>query len=98
MRWIETINVRSGVGTDPAEMERVFRVLKSHVTGEEDVEMVIYRERFLDSDWAIHLQWETEDQPAGRTGLGMKVADMLRPLALLDHSIWIACDWQEPEG
>jgi len=98
LRWIETINVRCGVGTDSDELARVLRDLENQVSGEPGFELAVYRERFLDGDWAIHLRWESDAPPTGRSSLGMKVADMVRPLALLDHSIWIECDWREKQS
>lgn len=91
MRWIEVINARIAVNTEPLELESLFRDIRNNVTAdtEERVRMVIYRCRFVDSDWAIHLHRETDDRTPGRTGLGMELADIMRPMALVDHSIWI---------
>lgn len=99
MQWVETINIRGGASANPSELESIFRDLKGClVVGEgRDVKLAVYRGRFLNSDWAIHLQWETEKPPSGRTALGMELAELIRPLALVDHSVWVECDLDESQ-
>ena len=97
MRWVEIINVRTAATAAPSTVECLFRDIWHNVTSgtDETVRMVIYRGRFVESDWAIHLHRETDRRPTGRTGLGIKLADSIRPLALVDHSIWIEEAWPE---
>jgi len=91
LRWIELINARMAANTDSQELERAFSDIRNSVMegAEQDTRMVIYRGRFIDIDWSIHLHRESHDLPSGRTRLGMELADMIRPMALVDHSIWI---------
>lgn len=47
----------------------------------------IYVQTGLAADVAIHLAW-TEEQAAGRTALGLAIAESLRAFGLVDHSMW----------
>lgn len=91
MRWIEIINARMAVDTDFKELERVFKEVRNGVMegAEKNTRMVVYRCRFVETDWVIHLHRESHEPPDGRTGLGKELANMIRPMGLVDHSIWV---------
>lgn len=96
LRWVEIINGRLDTSAEPLELECLFRDIRNNVleaTGE-GIRIMIYRGGVVESDWAIHLHRETDDRPPRRTGLGIKLADLIRPMALVDHSIWIEEDWR----
>ncbi|WP_319523875.1 hypothetical protein [uncultured Desulfosarcina sp.] len=94
LRWIEIINARIGATAAPSMLERLFQDIRESVSADTGtpVRVVIYRGRFVDGDWSIHLHHETEKPPSGKTTLGIELADILRPMALVDHSIWIEED------
>lgn len=94
MKWVEIINSRLVAPSDPLGLERLFHDIRESVArgSEEGVRMVIYKSRFVDSDWAIHLHRESDNSPLGRTGLGIKLAELIRPMGLVDYSIWIEED------
>lgn len=94
VHWIETINIRSGGGSLAVELEQFLDEIRTRfqVRAVKGVQMEMYRGRFLDGDWTIFLRWETAEPPVERSGLGTGLADQFRPLALVDHSVWIACD------
>ena len=91
MHWVEIIGVRIASSTDAAKVERLFRDIRKNVAAGTDglMRVVIYRDNLLESDWAVHLYRETDAPPPGRTWLGTKLADEVRRIALVDHSIWI---------
>ena len=91
MRWIEIINARIGATTAPSMLERLFQDIRDiiPVNDRTPVRTVIYRGRFVDGDWSIHLHRETDRPPRGKTMLGIQLADILSPMALVDHSIWV---------
>ena len=94
MEWVEIINARIAANANPWEMERLFLDIRNNVAADrkEAVRMKIYRSGNVDSDWSIHLHRETGERAPGRTGLGIKLADIIRPMALVDHSIWVEED------
>jgi len=85
------ITVRLAASTDCAEAQRLFSDIRKNIDADEDkrVHVVIYRGSMLESDWAIHLHHDTVGCPSGRTWLGITLADEIRRIALVDHSIWI---------
>lgn len=94
LKWIEIINARLAFPSDTAEAERLIADIRNSLMADEDknVKLMIYRGLFVDSDWAIHLHRETPGKPSGRTGLGIRLAETIRSVALVDHSIWIEDD------
>lgn len=91
MGWIEIINVRVAAATAPSDLMRLFSDIRNNLsaTREQAAKVVIFRSGSVESDWAIHIHWETEESPAGRTALGIELADTFRPMSLVDHTIWI---------
>jgi len=91
MRWVEIISARLAVSTPPADAKQLFRDIRKHVADEtrERIRVAIYRDCLLESDWAIHLHRDAGESPPGRTRVGLKLADDLRRMALVDHSVWL---------
>ncbi len=91
MRWIEIINVRVAAATAPSELARLFSDIRNNLsaTRAQAAKVVIFRSGSVESDWAIHIHWETEEAPVGRTALGSELADTFRSMSLVDHTSWI---------
>jgi hypothetical protein len=92
MRWMETIKVQSATGKEHTA-EHELMVL-AH-----DVQMNPERQGLRDAAvsshatvpgcFALRLFWDTDDpQPRGSI-LGMSLAQNLKALGLVDHSVWI---------
>lgn len=94
MQWVEIINIRAAATIEPSALERLFRDIRNNVAAikGKGARVVIYRGGSVDSDWAIHIHRQTDERPAGRTALGIELADTLRPMSLVDHTIWIEVD------
>jgi len=94
LRWVEIINVRVAATTAPSILEGLFGDIRRNVAAdtEDVVRLVIYRGSLVDSDWAIHIHRETNESPIGRTALGIELADEVRHMGLVDHSIWIEAE------
>lgn len=90
MPWVEIINARISASTTPAEAQRFFRGIRRNLTVvNEEVRAVIHRGEWVEGDWAIHLYHEKEGPAPRRTWLGIKLAEEIRRIALVDHSVWI---------
>lgn len=96
MHWVEIINARMTKTSEPRELIRLFKEIKAHVEAlsSRDVRLAIYRHRLIENDWSIHLHWETDVNPSGKTDLGFKLAETIRPLAMVDHAIWVE-EWSD---
>jgi len=51
-----------------------------------------YMNHDLEMDWSIHLIWERNDKVAGKSILGVCIAEMFSTLGLVSHSIWEKID------
>jgi hypothetical protein len=94
MRWVEIICARLAGSAERPDLERLADDIRARAESgtEKGVRLVIYRNRLVENDWSVHLYRESEEAPAGRTELGITLADIVRPVALVDHSIWIEED------
>lgn len=92
MQWVEIINVRMADSSKHKELKHLFRNMRGQVnTGSmrAQVRLVIFKNGMVETDWSIHLHWTADHNPTGKSELGIKLAELLRPLALVDHTIWV---------
>lgn len=91
MQWIEVINARMTETSRHRELKNLFTDIRAQVNAgmKHQVRLVIYRNGLVENDWSIHLSWATDRRPTGKSELGIKLAELLRPLALVDHTIWV---------
>jgi hypothetical protein len=93
MKWVEIITLRS-----PSKINGQFidELLKG--VGESDsptdtpkhlVEIIIYHHSVVETDLSIHIFWESENKNQDKSPLGLRFSSALKPLGLLNHSVWI---------
>ena len=93
MKWVEIITLRS-----PSKINGQFidELLKG--VGESDsptdppkhlVEIKIYHHSVVETDLSIHIFWESEPGSQNKSPLGLRVCFALKPLGLLNHSVWV---------
>ena len=87
MKWIEVIKIRTA-GTD-------LRLLKEFLSAICDLhqmglsETSIYRHATVESDWTIHLYWETASPEPNGSILGLHLSQIGSDFGLIDHTVWI---------
>jgi hypothetical protein len=87
MKWVEVIKLRSaGMGSGLRE-ELLLPMGKDAQNG--PVEMKAYRHAALDTDWSVHLHWESERPEQNGSALGIRLARALKEYGLVDHSVWV---------
>jgi hypothetical protein len=87
MKWLEVIKLRSA-GTDSRLLEELLLSIdKFNQRGL--VEMKTFHHAALESDWSIHLHWESERAEQNGSVLGLRLAKALKEFGLIDHSIWV---------
>lgn len=99
MKWVEIITLRS-----PGNINRelVGELLKSVGAFEEEnettariIEIKIYHHPVVESDLSIHIYWNSKLENQDKSPIGLRVASVLKPLGLLNHSVWVettACE------
>ncbi|MCP4757072.1 MAG: hypothetical protein GY866_39925 [Proteobacteria bacterium] len=90
MNWIEIIIVRLSKQEDIPSIEEVFREVGAgrDESADEFVDVALYRNKDVESDWAIHLRRQSSNVRPDKSGLGRMIAEAFRPFGLVHHSVW----------
>ena len=91
MFWVEIISVRLPLTADDKLLKNFFSDTHHNITdsAEEQVDAMVYRNGFVENDWAIHLHRFSENRTPEKTRLGLILAENLRSFGLVEHMIWI---------
>jgi hypothetical protein len=86
MKWLEVIQLRSA-GKAP----RFPREVLSMVEGDPVrwVKIEGFRHAALETDWSLHLYWESEHPEPHGSPIGLRLAQMLKEFGLVHHSVWV---------
>ena len=87
MKWIEIIKVRNGGKASESLKGFLSGLLRNSPPGL--IGARIYRHALWETDWSLHLYWESEKLEKNGSGLGLRLSQGLKELGLVDHSIWI---------
>jgi hypothetical protein len=93
MKWVEIIAVRS-----PGNINR--KIVDEFLNGPDEsdtatdkpkhlVDIKIYSHSVVETDLSIHIHWESEKESESKSPLGLRLASALKPLGLLNHSVWV---------
>lgn len=91
MKWVEIITLRS-----PGRINRqlVDELLKRVPDSDSPtdtphlVEIRIYHHSVVETDFSIHIYWKSEPGRQDKSPLGLRFSSALKPLGLLNHSVW----------
>jgi hypothetical protein len=87
MKWIEIIRLRSA-GNAPESLKAFLSAMAKN--GQPGlIEARIYRHATWETDWSVHLRWESENPEKNGTALGLHLSQALGGFGLVDHSQWI---------
>ena len=93
MKWVEIITLRSPLKINGQFIDELLNGVDESdsptVTPEHLVEIIIYHHSVVETDLSIHIFWESEKENQDKTPLGLKLSSALKPLGLLNHSVWI---------
>ncbi len=93
MQWVEIITLRS-----PGNINRQFvdELLKgvdesdaATDTSKHLVEIKIYYHSLVETDLSIHIYWKSKPGSQNKSPLGLRFSYALKPLGLLNHSVWV---------
>ena len=91
MRWMESITLRSietSVDSGIAELLRQM-LAPSDSWAQRPVDIKIYHLAGIDTDFSIHIHWNGSAGGQGKSPLGLRLANNLKYIGLINHSIWI---------
>lgn len=91
MLWVEIISVRLSLTADDKILKKFFCDTRHNIAdvSEEQVDAIVYRNGFVENDWAIHLHRLSENRTPKKSRLGLTLAESLRSFGLVEHMIWI---------
>ena len=87
MKWVEIIKLRS-TGKAPESLNGLLSDL-SHNRQPGLTEIRLYHHAEWETDWSLHLHWESQRPPATGSTLGTRLSQELEEVGLVDHSVWI---------
>jgi hypothetical protein len=87
MKWIEIIRLRSA-GYAPESLKPF---LSHFATNAQPglIETKAYRHATWETDWSLHLRWDSENPERNGSGLGLRLSQALEQFGLVDRSVWL---------
>jgi hypothetical protein len=93
MKWVEIITLRSPLKINGQFIDELLNGVDESdsptVTPGHLVEVIIYHHSVVETDLSIHIFWESEKENQDKSPLGLRFSSALKPLGLLNHSVWI---------
>jgi hypothetical protein len=88
MKWLEIIELRS-VGKYRAEVEAGLSRLTAGTDEESALrDIKVYRNVSIDTDWSIHLHFQSPQKEMSTSPLALRLAAALKKFGLVYHSVW----------
>jgi hypothetical protein len=93
MKWVEIITLRSPSRINGQFVDELLKeVSESDLptdTLKHLVEIKMYYHSVVETDLSIHIYWKSELGSQDKSPLGLRFFSVLKPLGLLNHSVWI---------
>src|SRR3974390_3473795 len=93
MKWLEIISLRCSSSVDTRFVEELLKDISesdsSSDTPKHMVEIRIYHHSVVETDFSIHIYWQSEPGTQDKSPLGLRFSSALRRLGLLNHSVWV---------
>jgi hypothetical protein len=93
MKWVEIISLRSSTHSKIPFVDELLKgVSESDLptdTPEHLVEIRVYHHSIVETDLSMHIYWESDPGSQGKSPLGLRFYSALKPLGLLNHSVWV---------
>jgi hypothetical protein len=93
MKWVEIIALRSPSKINGQFIDELLKGVDESDsptdTPKHLVEIIIYHHSVVETDMSIHIFWDSEKGNQAKSPLGLRFSSALKPLGLLNHSVWI---------
>ncbi len=101
MKWVEIISLRCPGNIDTQFIDELLKDVSEcdspTNTLSQLLEIRIYHHSVVETDLSIHIYWKSEPyienkRPPGnqdKSPLGLRFSSALKPLGLLNHSVWV---------
>jgi len=89
MKWLEIIELRS-VSKHHALVEQDLADLAAGADQEVKPQVInVYRHLTVETDWSIHLHYQSEREDVCESPLGLRLAAALKEFGLVHHGVWV---------
>lgn len=92
MEWVEIITLRSSGKINRQFVDELLERVpdcESPTDTPRLVEVRAYYHSVVETDFSIHIRWESEPGRQDKSPLGLRLSTALRNLGLLNHSVWL---------
>lgn len=93
MKWVEIITLRSPGNINKELVDELLKSVDDYDattdTPKHLVEIKIYHNSVVETDLSVYIYWESEKESQDKSSLGLRFASALKPLGLLNHSVWV---------
>ena len=93
MKWVEIITLRSPGSINRDLIDELLKGVDKYDdvtdTPKHLVTIEVYRNSVVETDLSIHIYWESEKESHRESTLGLRFAAALKPLGLLNYSVWV---------
>jgi hypothetical protein len=91
VKWVEIISLRCSSNVDTRFVDELLREVSesdSPTNAPHLVEIRIYHHSVVETDFSIHIYWQSAPGTQDKSPLGLRLSSALRNLGLLNHSVW----------
>ncbi len=91
MKWLEIISLRSSEKINRQLADELLKGIPDSDSSTDTphlVEIRIYHQSVVETDLSIHIYWTSERGAQDKSPLGLRFYSALKPLGLLNHSVW----------
>jgi hypothetical protein len=93
MKWVEIISLRCPGNIDTRFIDELLKGVSESDsptdTAKHLVEIRVYHHSVVETDLSIHIYWKSEPGSQNKSPLGLRLSSALKPLGLLNHSVWV---------
>jgi hypothetical protein len=93
MKCVEIITLRSPENIDRQFVQELLKELNEsdapNNTLKDLIEIKLYHHSVVETDVSIHIYWMSEKDSIRKSPLGLRLSSALKPLGLLNHSVWV---------
>jgi hypothetical protein len=88
--WLEVIHLRVAA-REGDRMLPILRQLIDEISEKEHCGTVkLFRRAHIETDVCLHLQHDSDQESAGGSPVGVRLAAALKPFGMVNHTVWLA--------
>jgi hypothetical protein len=88
MNWLEIVNIRTAGQAEFTEAFNLCCRLKQNLAAQEMLFMHMYRNITYETDFCVHLCWDSNMVNPAKTNIGIQLSNSLIRFGLTNHKVW----------